>query len=59
MVFLGEMAANGQASAASHQQERQPLKMTLNFGSWAGRLHAVLGRAMQARCLDQLLDPLR
>jgi hypothetical protein len=31
------------ASAARHQPDRQPSKLMLNFGSWAGRLHAVLG----------------
>ena len=34
---------NGQASAARHRPDRQPSKLMLNFGSWAGRLHAVLG----------------
>jgi len=34
---------NGWASAARHQPDRQPSKRMLNFGSWAGRLHAVLG----------------
>ncbi len=31
------------ASAARHQLDRQPSKRMPNFGSWAGRLHAVLG----------------
>jgi hypothetical protein len=34
---------NARASAARHQPDRQPSKRMLNFGSWAGRLHAVLG----------------
>ena len=37
---------NGRASAARHPPDRQPSKMMLNFGSWAGRLHAVLGRTV-------------
>jgi hypothetical protein len=32
------------ASAARHQPDRQPSKRMPNFGSWAGRLHAVLAR---------------
>ena len=37
------MTANGWASAARHRLDQQPSKLMLNFGSWAGRLHAVLG----------------
>jgi hypothetical protein len=43
---------NGQASAA-----RQPSKRMLNFGSWAGRLHAVLGAACGTRALPADLSP--
>jgi hypothetical protein len=40
-----EMRPTVPASAARHQPDRQPSKLMLNFGSWAGRLHAVLGGA--------------
>jgi hypothetical protein len=30
-------------SAARRHHDRQPSKLTPNFGSWAGRVHAVLG----------------
>ena len=33
---------DGKASAARHQPDRQPSRLMPNFGSWAGRLHAVL-----------------
>jgi len=36
---------NGWASAARHQQERQWLKLTLNWRSWAGRLQSALAQA--------------
>lgn len=34
------------ASATGHRPNRQPSTLTLNWRSWAGRLHAVLGRAL-------------
>jgi hypothetical protein len=34
------------ASAARHRPDRQWSKLMLNLGSWAGRLHAVLGGTM-------------
>ena len=34
---------NGWASAARYPPNRQPSKLILNWRSWAGRLHAVLG----------------
>ena len=37
---------SGRASAAGHRPNRQPSTLTLNWRSWAGRLHAVLGRAL-------------
>jgi len=39
------------ASAARHPPDRQPSKLTLNFGSWAGRLHAVLGAGLLSNAL--------
>ncbi len=36
-------APKGMASAARDQQERQPLKLTINWRSWESRLHAVRG----------------
>jgi hypothetical protein len=39
-----EMRPTPSASAARHQPDRQLSKLMLNCGSWAGRLHAVLGR---------------
>jgi hypothetical protein len=50
--FIGsdaKMRANGRASAARHRPDRQPSQLTPNFGSWAGRLHAMLGRPLIER----------
>jgi len=44
---LWERGPTPSASAARHRPDRQWSKMMLNFGSWAGRLHAVLGAGWQ------------
>jgi len=35
------------------QHNRQPSKLTPNFGSWADRLHAVLGRCLSGKVCSQ------
>jgi|WetSurMetagenome_2_1015567.scaffolds.fasta_scaffold518335_2 hypothetical protein len=39
----GKRGPTPSASAARHRSDRQWSKTMFNFGSWAGRLHAVLG----------------
>ena len=46
-MTIAPVRANGRASAARHRPDRQPSKRMLNFGSQAGRLHAVLGRCLR------------
>jgi hypothetical protein len=41
-ILLLNQPPNGWASAARHHHKRQPSKMMLNFGSWAGRLQSAL-----------------
>jgi hypothetical protein len=48
---------NDLASAARHRPDRQWSKLMLNFGSWAGRLRAVLGAAGGASALPASYSP--
>ncbi len=51
-----ERAAQRLGVSRRHRHDRQPSKMTPNFGSWAGRLHAVLGVFRQSPTADACIQ---